>query len=452
MFKGKPNTTINMAVIFICHIFLWAMGNQAVDIDWYVQLAPLPYLSENPLNAIFYLHGCPPGLSIVWYLSNLFGQWQYAVLHLFTIGLHLLSYYWLNAVITKVFQNNRYNWVLFGLMLNPLWFIYFKYPFYSTFLFAIVSSWLYVHYCQSSINKRLVQVALLLSIACLFRSSWHLFLITGFTLWYVPKTDLKAKLIALCFLLLPFSVYLKNYVLFGTFSGTTWSAMNWANGNHIPCKEGVAAIPAFIPISSYYNVLPALKVSSSQFKDVPQLQGGNIHDARIIEVNKAYKAKLDSCFSLKHSLSIWLKEGLFHYLESPSEYSFLYQGNHEGKVTHGILKANFPVADVFDLPNYKRLGKSGKGLELNLSLYTIIYPLIIFILLWQIKRLSWDERFFLVVLLFYSGAYSFIDFIESNRMRIEIEPLWYLFGFKAFSLVSTVWQKKMKKNISKTLA
>jgi len=337
-------------------------------------------------------------------------------------------------------------------MLNPLWFIYFKYPFYSTFLFAIVAGWLFVHFCQPNKSKRLIQVALLLSLACLFRSSWHLFLITGFTLWYVYKTDLKAKLIALCFLLLPFSVYLKNYVLFGTFSGTTWSAMNWANGNHIPCKEGVAAIPAFSPISSYYNALPALKVTSSQFKDVPQLQGGNIHDARITEVNKAYKAKLDSCFNIKHNLSIWLKEGLFHYLESPAEYSFLYKGNHEGKVTQGIIKANFPITDVFDLPNYKRLGKSGKGLELNLSLYTIIYPLIIFILLWQIKQLSWGERFFLVVLLFYSGAYSFIDFIESNRMRVEIEPLWYFFGFKAFSLVSTFWQKKMNKKVSKTLA
>lgn len=441
-----------MAVIFICHIFLWAVGNQAVYINWYVQLAPLPYLIENPLKAIFYFHGCPPGLSIIWYLTHLFGQWQYAVLHLLTVSLHLLSYYWLNAVITKVYENNRYNWVLFGLMLNPLWFIYFKYPFYSTFLFALVSGWLFAHFCQPNKSKQLIQVALLLSLACLFRSSWHLLIVVGFTFWYIPKTNTKAKWIALCFLLVPFSFYFKNCLAFGTFSGTTWSAMNWANGNHIPCKTGVAALPAFSPIATYQDVLPEVKHPSVSFPNVPQLHQGNIHDIRIIDVNKAYKLKLDSCFNLKHSLSIWLKEGLFHYLESPAEYSFLYKGNHEGKVTQGIIKAHFPVTDIFDLPNYKRLGKSGKGLELNLSMCTIIYPLIIFILLWQIKRLSWGERFFLLVLLFYSGAYSFIDFIESNRMRVEIEPLWYFFGFKAFSLVSKFWQKKMNKKVSKTLA
>ena len=452
MLSKYPNIKWNMAVILICHIFLWVAGNEAVDIDWYVQLAPLPYLKENPLQAIWYLHGCPPGLSIVWYLTYLFGDGQYVVLHLITISLHLLSYYWLNAVIKKVFQNSIYNWVLLLLMLNPLWFIYFKYPFYSTYLFGIVSGWLYVHYCHPDRSKQLIRIALLLSLACLFRSSWHLLIVTGLTLWYFPKSNTKAKVIAICFLLLPFSVYLKNYVVFGTFSGTTWSAMNWANGNHIPCKEGVASIQAFSPISAYEWVLPAIKNQSTNYPEIAQLHEGNVHDIRIIEVNKAYQIKRDSCLSLSRSLGIWAKEGFWHYLESPTEYTFLYKGNHEGKVTQGIIETQFPIADFLNLPNYVRVGKSGNPLVLNLSVYTFLYPLIVLILCWNIRQLSNEERFLLVVLLFFSAAYSFIDFIESNRMRVEIEPLWYFFGFKAFTLVQQYWQKNLRKNYSKTLA
>lgn len=452
MLSKYPNIKWNMAVILICHIFLWVAGNEAVDIDWYVQLAPLPYLKENPFQAIWYLHGCPPGLSIVWYLTYLFGDRQYVVLHLITIGLHLLSYYWLNAVIKKVFQNSIYNWVLFLLMLNPLWFIYFKYPFYSTYLFGIVSGWLYVHYCQPDKSKQLIGIALLLSIACLFRSSWHLVIVTGLTLWYFPKTTVKAKLIALSFLLLPFSVYFKNYVVFGTFSGTTWSAMNWANGNHIPCKTGVAAFHAFSPIAKYQDVLPALKKQSKKFPNIPQLHEGNVHDIRILEVNRAYSKKLNGCFSLSRSLGIWAKEGFWCYLESPAEYSFLYKGLHEGKVTQGIVKSQFIVSDIFNLDNMTRSGDSGKPLELHFSLYTLVYPVIILVLILHFRRLSPSERYFLLILLFFSAAYSFIDFIESNRMRVEIEPLWYFFGFKAVTLVQKYWQKNLRKNIGETLA
>ena len=279
-----------------------------------------------------------------------------------------------------------------------------------------------------------------------------LVIVTGLTLLYFPKTTVKAKVIAICFLLLPFSVYLKNYVVFGTFSGTTWSAMNWANGNHISCKEGVASIPAFSPISAYEGVLPTVKTISNKYPEIAQLHEGNVHDIRIIEVNKAYQLKRDSCFSLSHSLGIWAKEGFWHYLESPSEYTFLYKGNHEGKVTTGIIESMFPITDFFNLPNYVRLGKSGKPLVLNLSIYTFLYPLIVLILCWNIRQLSNEDKLLLAVLLFFSGAYSFIDFIESNRMRVEIEPLWYFFGFKAFTLVQKFWQKKLRKNYGETLA
>jgi len=448
-FRHKPNHFYVMAAIFGCHLLLWLLGNQAIYIDWYVQLAPLEFLKEDSFKAIYYLHGNPPGFSLFWYLTHLAGTWQYPLIHCLLIGLHLLSYYWFQKAIESKFKIVAFQWVGIILFINPLLFIYFKYPFYCTFLFALLCAWLFVQNIVKNKSRQLVYIAIILSLACLFRSSWHIFIAVAILAIYIPRTHISSKIIALLIISIPFSFYFKNKLLFGSFASTSWSAMNWANGNHINAAKGIGTLAPFkTPIDSIYKAY--INESDSQvvaFADVPQLNNRSIHDIRIFQINKAYQQALDSNFSIKRSLLIWIKDGLPKYFDSPSNYPFLYAGGCEGKVLFGIKKSSFLLTDFFKGFSLHIKGKSGKITFIPITLYTVLYPLILLVCTLGIRKLSKIELLFLGVLVFFSVAYSFIDYSESNRMRFELEPFWYYFGFKAFTIVQQFRHEKKERKI-----
>jgi len=452
----RSNSYISSIILLILmiNIIMYYRDFRMMNLDNWVQIIEPSFLYHDFLKSILYYHGNPPGLSIIYYLAekisfgnrSIFFEIIFPILHCICFSL-----FYKVLVVKKIHFRKVIAAILF---LNPLIFVYFKFPFYSSLIFVSSCFLLYVWTSEDiSANKRLLYTAIILSFNGFLRSSWHIVFILLILAPFFVKANNRYRIISLLILIIPLSVYIKNYIVFHKFVTSSWTPMNLARA-HIPwecdCKT-ISKVPAFSP-PQYYQPYITKDPLQEKYKDIPILNRDAGNNVILFAVGDMYTKDLKKCFSIEWSLRQVL-QGIFYFYRSPVDYAYL------KKRTGGILEDNvYFCYDFFNInenpgSDLNPLSKAEMYFK-NLSIYTFIYIFIIIYFIVNIKRLTFNERLIFIIMVLYSGIYATTDFYESNRMRFEIEPFYYFFVILGFNslLNKKVFQDSEDQKVDITLS
>jgi hypothetical protein len=419
-------------LILVVHFFLYLGGVDLIRIDYYWQFMDPALLEKDFWGSLWFFHANPPGLSLVHYLADTisFGN-SNAFWALLLPIFHLLAFRFFYAF-CKGYGFPYSKWVTAVLFLNPLLFIYFKYPFYSTFLFLSSCILLYTIFSKSKQGKALLIIAALLAFNMLMRSSWHIVIVLIFLIPFFKGVRFPSRILALFIIVIPLFFYVKNYLLFGKFSTSTWMGMNLYH--HIDQKEndkGISSIGRFEAVEAYAEYYDPNHPLINKYEGNPHLNSPNFNNIRYILISDAFLDELTSNFSISHSLPT-LADGYCRLMESPARYDFLYK---DSEIPEDLP---FWCYDWFDLPNPQH---ASPHFRKGFSWYLIVYSLSILGLFIFWKKLTFRERWVFLLTLTISGIYFSVDYAEANRMRVEIEPFWYALQLIFWSKVSQALKK-----------
>lgn len=422
IFKNKFVFLTFLSILFL-HLIIFYIGKiSLINIDWYIQVIHFRYPDPDFFHSVWYYHAEAPGISIIHFIiRSVSGKYYEISFTIILAFLHGLSFYYFYNVL-KYRQVKYAKWICLVLFLNPLVFIYFKYPFYSTFLFVTSSAILYLLFTDKSNFQKVIFLSVIFGFNVLIRSSWHIVIVFLIMLPFWKKAPWKTVFISILILIIPTGLYVKNYVLFQKFTASTKLGLNLAR-NHIP------------PYAKEFTTLPIKELADMKmdefnldqknpllvkYKNIRILNdtGNNkLNNIRLILISDVYFKDVIKNFSIIYSVKNSI-HGFFKIFQSPAAYNYFYPDKHIPNVS------GTGIYDFFDLPDIPMI-RHGVKFNLPVSLYTLIYPLAWLILLIFYRKMNFEEWLILIITTFFTVAYMVVDNSESNRMRFEIEPFWY---------------------------
>ncbi|EPG64543.1 hypothetical protein [Leptospira wolffii] len=434
--KSKFLNLIVPGLILFGHIFLSATEFPILSVDRYWQMPSKDCFYSAPFDAFLYTHGSSPFLGMVHYAATVLGGGNPNLVYSIILPLlHLISF----LLMRKTFRLFRFrgSGLLLGILfLNPAVFAYFRYPFYSTYLFFISSLLIYLLWAPGNRILRYLLISFLICLASFIRPSWHigLALIWILFLCYKERKRLSKKVLitGILFLALPVGLYLKNYILFDSFVGSTWLGMNIARTYNIkPSPTNITAISPFSSLDKYSGKYDEQDPLIEKYSNNPCVNGNDFQNVRYIVISREYQKWISPNINFKTSLLAFLI-GLIIFLKSPTNYLFfkprLLTLPELWKKSQGLDWLSFPLRN-----------------DLEINLYQFVYLFAMFYFFVRFRKIT--PRFKLIYLhVFFLGVlYCVVDPMESNRMRFEIEPFLYLLS--AISLYSLAhrlkkWKKK----------
>lgn len=421
----------------------------------YSQIVQNQFYPETPFwEMLFNFHGNPPLLSIIHHTAgSLFPNRPVLFFDLFLPLLHVFSFLAFRKSLFEFGVKIRTFWGLI-LFLNPLLFIYFRYPFYSTFLFFL-STIALLFLSQLARRPNLIfGIAGLFSLASVLRSTWHPLFLLPFLFWLSPLKSWKTALY-LFFCFLPALTWsFKNYLVIGQFTSSSWIGINLARG-HLPWKvhsQSVDFVQPFSLPNEYLEMVQnepeireALKINN------PYLSQNNLNNKTIPVISTLFLQSISEQFSLSWSLNTAIN-GFLIYFKSP--------GNEEHVIDHlkkeGYLKRSLLHPDWFDPiffqdPNpwylfFANQHWDPEGLRIQaikrFTPYTLFYPILLLILVFTFGRLPKEIKAIWILVVFFTGIYITTDVSEANRMRMEIECLFYFLMIWTASNRKKLWPNK----------
>lgn len=306
---------LGLLIIFIfSRIVVFAAG---VRFDDYAitygawQLINPELLKTKLFESLFYLHSQPPLFNLyTGFILKFFPQYYAVAFHTVHLVLGILIVFTLFIILKKL---NVRTWITMTItvlyMISPATILYENWLSYTYFIIALLSfAALSLLYFVET--KQIKHGAIFFSIlACLIltRSMYHIIWFFAVTLLlsllhFIPlKNLLKAACIPL---LLVLALFVKNYILFGTFSSSSWFGMSLSEivlaklpdekKNKLIESGQITAIsrkPAFWSIDTYkgfvheQNPFPNIRVLT----DTANMTHANLHNYHFIEVSEAYK-------------------------------------------------------------------------------------------------------------------------------------------------------------------
>lgn len=419
------------AIILLIHAWLSVTGYRPVNVArifWYVM--DFKFLENNFWQSILYFHEIPPLLSIIHFMAyKLSGGNPDIFFEIMLPLLHLFSF----LIFTKIVEqfNFRFKKILIAILfLNPLLFIYFRFPFYSAFIFFQSILILYLLFVSNRSQKfKLVSITLLLCVAALQRASYSVPVIILLMFPLMKNVAWKQRLIAFSLLLMPLSLYVKNYFLFHKFSSTTITGMYFhGHINKENSKAPLARLGICRPANDYAAFINENDPLVKKYAGIEILNQNDMNNIRYIQVADGFMKEFKENFNPFYSIK-YVSLGIIRFFASPSA-DYNYANTYFGNVPHFLY-------DVFDLPNYSFNNETKTTIPF--SVYLLVYPFMLFYLLKNFKNLSFKIRYVLCFVLIFAALYSAVDPLESMRMRFEIEPMLY---FLIFVVINHIFTKK----------
>ncbi|WP_135769049.1 hypothetical protein [Leptospira fletcheri] len=400
------------------HAVLGFFGFPILTIDGYWHMPSRDCWYDRPLQALVDLHGTSPVLPLLHSSAAHIGGGDPYQVYAWTLPLlHSVACFLFRITLRRLRIPFATVWT--GIfLLNPLVFAFFRYPFYSTYLFFLSIILLYCLWGMRKENPRLLSTSAIISLAAAIRPSWHLGLAFFWICWLAwhcrRKVSRKTVLLAFFTLSLPGILYLKNLYLFDNFSASSWLGMNLARSRQIQIEasEGRRVEAFQLPLSVYHGVISEPDPTLDRYSDRVCLNGQNYHNAEFVQISKKFMDRFLQTFDLGENLNS-LRLGFKIYLSSPSNYPFI------KPLSDALPEAvrKYPGLDWFSF------GPTG-GFDRNF--YRFVYPLLLILNLFRFFRASFRFRIVFLQIATLTFLYSFVDPFEANRMRFELEPFWYL--------------------------
>jgi hypothetical protein len=417
------------------------MNDEALLSYWHY--LDIETLKHHLIRGLWYDHAQPPIFNLLLGLIlKIAGSWAPLVFYLVFKMITLINVLLLNYLL-KLLTNNRQIAIILSLfyLLSPATLIFECELFYTTLisLLLLVTIFFLIRFGSVKSSLNALGIFLPLIIICLTRSLYHLFwllLILSIILWYFRgKTGFRQLVLGSLFsILLVSGWYFKNYLIFGSFSTSSWIGMNLSRNvfhdNEIKDSMRIESIPAFSTISAYKRFInPDNKKKYAGLNDqvlLSEMKNDsfiNRHHIDYIEVSKKYLE-----VSKAH-----IKAQPLAYLQNVLQSAIIF---FTPATRYSIIEDNSRKIKYYDLIysfNLSELavGKQERRIALTISAIPkmLLYLIVFFVWIrssWRKKNISSVNLIMICTIAFVFVVSSLLEHYENMRFRFEIEPLFLL--------------------------
>ena len=451
-----------VGVFTASRLYYWAIGIRFDDstIVNFMQILDSRWLQERLAETLFYTHSQPPLLNLlIGVVLKLSARHATALFALIFLALGLLLIISLHQLMLELRVPPALALITSVLFcVSPATIIYENWLFYTYPVTSLLTAafWLFSRFSRRGAWLDGLLCSGLLAAVALFRAPYHLAWVIGLIAlaWmFSPRATAWAKILMLLPCLLVFGWCLKNLLVFGSFSASSWFGMNWytpiakyfpATSRDVLVAEGrlrVTALP-WLPLTAYgeYTARP-------EFEGIPSLTATqktsgvpNFNHYAYIEISQRFMH--DDLIILRECpicYSRAVAEAIQVYLRSATDDIILYYSLNNMTVTA-------PIRWVFDNVLYGRAlslvisgandwgGDAYPVLLVGIPTVLAASGLILLGLLWRQDDLAGPLLGVWLTSMFISAAYCSADLLENNRYRYEVDPL--LFSLAVF----VAWQ------------
>ncbi len=414
------------------------MDYQALYRNW--QYLAVDTLRHDLLKGVWYDHTQPPLFNLLLgVILKISGSFAPLVFSLLFKLITLLNTFLLLRLLKENTKHKNIP-IVFSLiyLLSPATMLFENELFYTSFitLLLLLSCFYLLQYQVSGKPGKLVGFFLPLALICLTRSMYHLaWLIIPWLFLFISarkrKSARQALLTVFLFIAVVCGWYIKNFMIFGSFTTSTWAGMNIArNVFHdavITDSSRIASIEPFSNISAYHNFL--------SHEPVAAFKGLNDRDL-------TQEMKNDSFINEKHAGYIEISR---QYMQASKQYVRDHPGAYLKNVVQSAIiffapATRYPVNEAqarkikyYDLLysfNLSQLakGKQERRIALTLSALPkfICYALVFLIAIntWiRRKQIALLHLFIIYVIGYIFTISSLFEHYENMRFRYEAEPL-----------------------------
>ncbi|RYF91785.1 MAG: hypothetical protein EOO03_00500 [Chitinophagaceae bacterium] len=416
------------------------MDVNAINVYW--QYLSVDTLQHNLLNGLWYNHTQPPMFNLLLgMMLKIFGSAMPVVIpflfKLITVANILLLYKSL-----KLLTQHRWLPLMLAMlfMLSPATMILENELFYTSFMTMLLLLSCYNLLRFSKQQSYLVAwgIFLPLAIASLTRSmyniSWLIVVSLALIIYFKKSGVKKLSIIALACTVLAGSWYVKNLVMFGKFTTSTWLGMNLARNvfhdHSVKDSTRIESIEPFSSISAYNNFITGDLAQQyaglndrellSEYKNGPYI---NEHHINYIEVSDRY-AEASKGFVKDHPAS-YLKNVLqsaIIFFTPATRYPFAEK--------EAVKMKYYDVVYSFNMNHFAE-GKEQRRWAVVISaipkmlMYVVTFGVIL-LAAKRSKSISAINLFIVLTFAYIFAVSSLLEHYENMRFRFEIEPLFLL--------------------------
>jgi hypothetical protein len=442
--------------------YLLGVRFDARPILHYYQFVDPELLKHRLIESMFYLHVQPPGWNIYNGIAlKLFPQSYPIALHIAHL-LMGLGICWLIYYLMRVLKVSR--WIAFVL---AAWFSvspgvvlfenYLLYEYVVGFLLVAAAACLWRYAALNSVPWLLLFCVLLLALV-LFRNMFHLIYVLAIlaVLIYLFKGRSRSILLAGALpLIIILGLYTKNWILFGSFSGSTWLGMNMdtITAHELTSKEAhdlvnrgvispVSLLDIGTPIEHYrpYIRMPARIGVPVLDECVTSTGATNFNCAAFLQVQRAYTR--DGLALLRHYPVVYLRSleaAWFTYFLPAGDFPFFDLNRPRIRAIDRFWNVTFfgQFEDSSDRKHLRRL--ADRGARASLVLHTGVFLLMGLPALWiwgvvylarGVRRGTIDRAsgiligFLLFNIAYLTAVANLLSTFENNRYRFPIDAFY----------------------------
>ncbi|MGD8719651.1 MAG: hypothetical protein PVH29_12630 [Candidatus Zixiibacteriota bacterium] len=459
-----------MGTFGAAHVFYYLLGVRFDDssLSWYWQFLDPELLKHNLWESLFYLHGQPPlfnlFLGLVLKAAPTAGRYVFQAVFLAFGATLYLSLFGLQR---RLGVTPGVAFAVSTLFLVSPSFMLFEHLLFYTLPVAALVVLAALLFFEVAARRRAWAAVAFFAVLFLICGTRHLFhlvyylLAAGALVAFSAGNRKKILAAAAVPFLLLFSIYFKNYVVFGEFTASTWTGMQFMQmtGYFLPPEEmlslqaegkisPLATLPTFTDLTFY----PPSYSKVDKFEDVPALAQAhkstgppNFNHLAYIAIAKQYRK--DSWTIFRYQPRTYLKaltRSWFVYFKSSMDYArsgvdFLDESGNVGRVAF--------VREVYDDAVYGKfysgpllmrvMALAGRPMrDCELCPYLIIgLPLLLF---YGVRLASKRDAaasagltaagrltlaFICFTILYVAAAAGMLTWAESNRIRFLSDPL-----------------------------
>ncbi len=442
---GQTQLRILIGVFIISRIITFFLGVHlnisALSIYW--QYLDLETLRNNLVSGVWYDHSQPPLFNLL--LGTIFkigGVYSGYLFELLFKIISLLNGLLLFSIVRRL-TRVPYLPLIAGLayLLSPATLIFECELFYTTTisLLLVISVYYLVRFTESDKTRYLFGIIFPMVLLCLTRSVYHIIwfiLIVSFLLFYFRKKSSVKNIVlaSLTGLVLVSSWYIKNKILFGKLTTSTWIGMNLARNvfhdNEVTDSSRIEAYEPFSRIGLYRKFLDTgyeNKFRGLNDRDLLQEYKNdtvmNVKEVSYIPVSDLYmKASLDHIRSHPMAYAQNVLQSSVLYFTPGTMYTFAIEPSEKIKY--------YDILYSFNLTHFAH-SKMGRRILLTISAFPkiLLYLFVFFIFIRnciRIKSIDPYNLFILTTIIFVFGISSFFEHYENMRFRFESEPLFMI--------------------------
>lgn len=411
-------------------------------LDGYVQYLDVSLLKGELFQSIYYLHSQPPLFNFfIGLVEKLAPVYSAIIFQFIFILIGLLTNILLFKLLREVGVNSYLSLILtIFYLLSPASLLYENLFFYThIIIFFLISAGYYlVLFIQLAKFRYVFLYFLFLSLCVLTTSFFHLlWFLVLFGILILSKND-KWKTImkgAIFPLLIILSLYLKNYLIFDSFSSSTWLGMNLSRitVNQLPEEEkkrliqnglinDVAKLEPFPVIDSLIFIKDLKLDSITQIESLDEKfkTSGHTNYNNLIYIQVSKLSFQNAFYTIVHYPQAYVsgvKKAFSLYFDSPTKYTLLEQNIYKIKKYNRLFDAfiygtsnsiAFGYISIISIPLMLLLGtvliiKNGTQSNIKVILIFLIFNILYVMIIGNFLELGENNRF-----RYYTEIYHFI--------------------------------------------